>query len=156
MRDLVLILFLLVASSSVSAEEKHKPLHGGNISPVVMEEDHSQIKKNHLQNGEDPNNKNAHHNAPKYMAELVFGNFQELRLYVYDLNMNALPFSDLPEKIRARAKLKDDSSRGTEINFTKESTYYKGVLPKLKDKTFEIEIEFIYRSQSLHIGFEKT
>lgn len=154
MRIFYLSSFFLLFSLSSFAQQKHTSPHGGILSPVVIEEDHSKLRKKHTQPGEAA--QEAHHNAPLYMAELVYEKSLELHLYFYDMSMNPLPISKLPEKIRARARLKNDISRGIEIDFRKEDSFYRATLPEVNGKSYEIEIELNYLSRPLHVGFQKS
>lgn len=154
MRNFYFTSFLLLFSLSSFSQQMHKSPHGGILSPVVIEEDHSKLKKKHAEAGES-SAQEAHHNAPLYMAELVFEKSLELHLYFYDNSMKPLLFSKLPEKIKARARLKNDLSRGIEMDFRKENSFYKATLPEVNGKSYEVEIELNYLSRPLHVEFQK-
>jgi hypothetical protein len=82
MRNFYLSSFLLLFSLSLFAQQKNKSPHGGILSPVVREEDHSKLRKKHAQVRE--GSAQEAHNAPLYMAALVYEKPLELHLYFYD------------------------------------------------------------------------
>lgn len=170
MRLFILALILSCCSIQVWAHEgdeevsvKHNPRFGGRVSPVIMEEDHDSLGKPTPQHRNDTkvssgqnvaNRKHETHNDPKFMSEILVSDENNIRLYFYNLEMKDIDLKDFPEELIIDVKLPGMASRGPRIALKKTGKSYLGTLPSIKKKPYDFYIDFIVKSEILHITFK--
>lgn len=90
-----------------------------------------------------------------YKAELVRAENGTLSLYIFDKDMKLMPLDHFADGIEAKLEVKKKGKFtyfGT-FKFIKNKNHFKGQLPKIEYKPFNIDIFPMHKSQKLFVGF---
>ena len=143
MKILTLVLTLFMSLSAI-AHEGHGEMpvepakYGGVLGNVVSEKKMKEKVK---------------HNPALMKAEIVRSEDGMVRVYLYDLNMNAFK----TESFSSEAKGTVENNRAkTNQNFTLKAhgDHYMGKMPKQKKKPYNVYLTFKKGSESYFVGFD--
>jgi hypothetical protein len=146
MKKLILGLVLLLATSTAAHDEGHGPVltdspeHGGVVAPVIQ-----------------ASNVKLGRKAPLvYKGELLRSENGDVRVYLYNTKMKALPLSKFDKN--AKAILESKGKNGwdkKEFSLALSSDSFIGTLPKGKfKKPYNIDVFITEKGQKFLIAFD--
>lgn len=90
-----------------------------------------------------------------YKAELVRTASGVLRFYIFDKDMNLLDLKEFSQEISAKLEVKKKGkfTYVGDFKLQKNGNHYKGQLPKIEYKPFNIDFFLSHGKQDLFVGF---
>jgi hypothetical protein len=140
----LLIIALAIHGSVLAHDEGHGPKltdtakHGGLVAPVIAASESKLGSKATV----------------VYKAELVRGDENKTRLYLYDAKMEPLKLDGFEKTAKAVLETLGKKSKRTDFELKLENDAFVGTAPKATKKPFNIDVHLKEGDRSLLVAFD--